>query len=127
MSNSECNSTFVLLCYVKFPPIIIEILLLIVSIVGEILIYCGLSQMFLHEKTKSIKMLWGSNIIFFSFIILSNFLLIIFRCFHLIYNKLFTWSYALSVVEIIISFIGIFIKFNNNCLYCIFNLYSNKI
>ena len=109
MSNSECNSKFVLLCYVKFSPIIIENLLLILSIVGEILIYYGLSQMFFHEKTKIIKMLWGFNFIFFSFIILSNFLLIIFRCFHQIYNKLFSWSYALSVVEIIISFISIFI------------------
>ena len=109
MSNNECNSTFILLCYVKFPPIIIEILLTILSIFGEILIYCGLSKMFFHEKTKILKMLWSYNIIFFSFIILSNFLLIIFRCFHQIYNKLFSWSYALSVVEIIISFICIFI------------------
>ena len=109
MSNNECNSTFILLCYIKFPPLMIEILLPILSIIGNILIYGGLSKMFCHEKTKFIKILWGSNIVFFSFIILINFLLIIFRCFHQIYNKLFSWSYALSVVEIIISFISIFI------------------
>ena len=109
MSNSECNQNFILLCYVKFPPIIIEILLTIISIIGEILIYCGLSQMFFHERTKIIKVLWGSNNVLFSVIILINFLLIIFRCFHQVYNKLFSLSYSLSVVEIIISFIGIFI------------------
>ena len=109
MSNCECNSTFILLCYIKFPPIIIEILLPILSIIGNILIYSGLSKLFCHEKTKIIKILWSFNIVFFCFIILINFLLIIFRCFHQIYNKLFSWSYALSVVEIIISFIGIFI------------------
>lgn len=125
MCDSECNPTFILLCYIKFPPIIIEILLTILSITGEMIVYCGLSRMFFHEKTKIIKMLWNSNAIILSFIILINIFLVIFRCFHQIYNKLFTLSYSLSVVEIIFSFVGIFINLSI-IVFVIYLIYNPK-
>lgn len=106
----NCNSTYILLCYIKFPPMLIEITTSILSIIGGILIYYGLSEIPFHSIDKYFKLLFTMNIPFFILLMIINILFIFFRYFDKINNEFNLWCYYISMCEIIFSTINLILN-----------------
>ena len=106
----NCNSTYILLCYIAFPPMLIEISSSILSIIGGIAIYYGLTGIPFHLLDKIYKTIFIMNIPFFIILILINILFIFFRAFDKINNELNLWCYYSSMVEIVFSIIVLFLN-----------------
>lgn len=106
----NCNSTYILLCYIAFPPMLIEISSSILSIIGGATIYYGLSGIPFHSIDKIYKAVFIMNIPFFIILILINILFIFFRAFDKINNEFNLWCYYISMIEMIFSTIILFIN-----------------
>ena len=106
----NCNSTYILLCYIVFSPMIIEISSSILSIIGGIIIYYGLSGIPFHSIDKIYKTIFIMNIPFFIVLMIINVLFIFFRAFDKINNELNLWCYYLSMFEMVISAIDLFLN-----------------
>ena len=106
----NCNSTYILLCYIAFPPMLIEISSSILSIIGGATIYYGLSGIPFHSIDKIYKTIFIMNIPFFIILILINILFIFFRAFDKINNEFNLWCYYISMIEMIFSTIILFIN-----------------
>lgn len=106
----NCNSTYILLCYIKFPPMLIEISTSILSIIGGILIYYGLSEIPFHSIDKYFKLLFIMNIPFFILLMIINILFIFFRYFDKINNEFNLWCYYISMCEIIFSTVNLILN-----------------
>ena len=106
----NCNSTYILLCYIAFPPMLIEISSSILSIIGGATIYYGLSGIPFHSIDKIYKAVFIMNIPFFIILILINILFIFFRAFDKINNEFNLWCYYISMIEMILSTIILFIN-----------------
>ena len=106
----SCNSVSILLCYKRFPPILLEIACLISSIIG-ITFTCFCSKRIpFYADSKIDKILFLSNIPLLIIIFILNILFIVLRRYDLINNELYFWGYGLSSMNIYISIIGIFIN-----------------
>ena len=104
MSTFDVNK--LLLCFNHFTPLEIQVTSILLSILGEILIIIGLSQIPFKIDSDIYKYLFSFNIPLLIFIILVNITFFIFRHLNLMNNQLNLWGYGLSVVEIYISFFG---------------------
>jgi len=106
----NCNSTYILLCYIKFPPMLIEISTSILSLIGGVLIYYGLYEIPFHSIDKYFKLLFTMNIPFFILLMITNILFIFFRYFDKINNEFNLWCYYISMSEIIISTVNLILN-----------------
>ena len=113
---TECNSTSFLLCFTRLSPKYLEIISLIISTIGGILTFFGLSGIPFYVDSNIYKILFFINIPFFQIIIILNIIFLFFRYYDLINNKLNLWSYVLSIVEIYICLFGIVFCIINDCL-----------
>ena len=101
MSNLDC--AWILLCYKRLPPLKIEIISIISSLIGAIITYCGLLIIPFRIDSHIYKTIFIINIPYFLLLIILNSLFMIFRHFDLIYNNLYLLGFILSIVEIYIS------------------------
>lgn len=113
---SQCNSTYLLLCYTRISPLIIEIILFILSIIGSIVTYYGLSRIPFHIDSKIYRIVFFINIPYFILIIILNLIFLIFRYYNLMVNELNLWGYGLSIVEVYITLFGIITNLINDSL-----------
>ena len=89
---------------------LIEISSSILSIIGVVIIYYGLSGIPFHSLNKIYKIIFIMNIPFFIALLLINILFIFFRYFDKINNEFNLLSYYISMLEMIISTINLFIN-----------------
>ena len=106
----NCNSTYILLCYIVFSPMLIEISSSILSIIGGIIIYYGLSRIPFHLIDKIYKTIFIINIPFFIILMIINILFIFFRVLDKINNERYLWCYYLSMFEMVISTIDLLLN-----------------
>jgi len=105
MSNFDCTS--IILCYKRFSPLAIEITSIILSLIGGIITYFGLLKIPFRIDSNIYRTFFLINIPYFIIIIILNFSFMLLRHFELIYNKLYIFSFCLSIAEIYISLFGI--------------------
>ena len=116
MNKCKCDASYFLLCYSRFPPLIIEIILVSLSILGSIITYFGLSGIPFHIDSKIYKIIFLINIPYFILMIILNIIFIIFRYHDLMVNELYLWGYGLSIVEVYITVFGLTTNLINDAL-----------
>lgn len=112
----EFDSTYLLLCFNRVPPLAIEIICSFFCIIGGVITFLGLSRIPFYIDSNIYKLFFFINIPYFIIMIIFNILFLFFRFFDLINNELNLWSYGLSVIEIYIALFGIITSLINDSL-----------
>ena len=113
---SKCNLAYFLFCYTRFKAKYLEIISLLISIIGGIITFFGLSGIPFYIDSNIYKIIYIINIPSFFVIILLNIIFLFFRYYDRINNELNNLSYGLSVVEIYFDLFGIIINLINDAL-----------
>ena len=124
---ANCNSAYILLCYILISPLIIEIILFSLCILGLIITYFGLSKLPFYIDSKIYKIIFFINIPYFIMMIILNIIFLIFRYYDLMINKLYLWGFGLSIVEIYIALFGIITNLLNDAMIISNMRYYNEI
>ena len=113
---NKCDMTYLLLCYNRFSPLIIEITCLFLCLIGAIITHFGLLGIPFHIDSNIYKFFFFINIPYFTIIAILNSILLAFRCLNLINNTLNLWGYGLSIIEIYIALFGLITSLINDSL-----------
>ena len=113
---NKCDMTYLLLCYNRFSPLIIEITCLILCLIGGILTHFGLLGIPFHIDSNIYKFFFFINIPYFTIIAILNGIFLVFRCLNLINNTLNLWGYGLSIIEIYLALFGLITSLINDSL-----------
>ena len=124
---ANCNSAYILLCYILISPLIIEIILFSLCILGLIITYFGLSKLPFYIDSKIYKIIFFINIPYFIMMIILNIIFLIFRYYDLMINELHLWGFGLSIVEIYIALFGIITNLLNDAMIISNMKYYNEI
>ena len=113
---SGCNVAYLLLCYIKFSPIPLEITNVLLSIIVGITTYMGYPKIPFYIDSQIYKIIYFFNIPYLIIIIILNTTFLIFRFYNLMNDSLNLWGYGLSVVEIYVALFGILTNLINDSL-----------